>query len=123
MTLGPTTLTRISGASEAAMSPSGTLVYKAADPDAVLGWGEARDQFQPLLVEPKAYAYPRLSPDGRRIALTIGTGGRSDVWTYDIVTATPTRLSSSGTLNERPEWTPDGKRVLYRGDRGTRTAI
>ena len=46
VTLGPTTLTRISGASEAAMSPSGTLVYQAADPDAVLGWVEARDQFR-----------------------------------------------------------------------------
>jgi serine/threonine-protein kinase len=26
-------------------------------------------------------------------------------------------------LNERAEWTPDGTRVLYRADRGTRTAI
>jgi len=105
------------------MSPAGTLVYIAADPDALVGWVDARGRFQPVLTEPKAYAYPRLSPDGRRIALTIGSGGRSDVWMYDLAQPTLTRLTSSGTLNERPEWTPDGKRVLYRGDRGTRTAI
>jgi Tol biopolymer transport system component len=123
VTLGPTALTRISGASEAAMSTSGTLVYLAADPDALVGWVDARGRFQPVLDEARAYAYPRLSPDGRRLALTIGSGGRSDVWIYDLVQPTLTRLTSSGTLNERPEWTPDGKRVLYRGDRGTRTAI
>ena len=123
VTLGPTTLTRISGASEAAVSPTGTLVYLAADPNAVVGWVDVRRQFQPLLPEPKAFAYPRLSPDGRRIALTIGTGGRSDVWTYDLASATIVRLTSSGTLNERPEWSPDGARLLYRGDHGTRTAI
>jgi Tol biopolymer transport system component len=123
VTLGPTALIRISGASEAAVSPTGTLAYIAAAPDAVVGWVDARRQFQPLLADPKAYAYPRLSPDGRRLALAISTGGRADVWAYDIAQATPTRLTTSGTLNDRPEWTPDGKRVLYRGDRGARTAI
>jgi Periplasmic component of the Tol biopolymer transport system len=66
---------------------------------------------------------PRLSPDGTRIALSVGSGGRADVWVYDIASATPTRLSNSGTLNDRPEWTPDGKRVLYRADRASRTGI
>jgi serine/threonine-protein kinase len=55
--------------------------------------------------------------------MSIGGGGRSDVWIYDIASGTPTRLTSSGTLNDRPEWTPDGLRILYRTDRGERTAI
>ena len=33
-----------------------------------------------------------------------------------------TRLTSEGTSNDRPEWSPDGARVLYRTDRG-RSAI
>jgi len=123
VSLGPTVLTRIAGTSDAAMSASGTLVYQSANADAVVGWASPDHPFEPVLAEPKAYAYPRLSPDGKRIAMSIGTGGRSDVWVYDIASATPIRLTSSGTLNERAEWTPDGKRVMYRADRGRRTAI
>jgi len=121
--LGPTVQTRISGSSDAALSPTGTLVYQAANADALVGWVGSDRQFVPLMTETRAYAYPRLSPDGRRIAVAIGSGGRSDVWVYDIASATATPLTSSGTLNERPEWSPDGRRVLYRADRGARTAI
>jgi Tol biopolymer transport system component len=121
--LGPLVTTTIAGASEAALSPSGTLIYLPPTASTNLGWVDARGHFQPLLPDPQAYAYPRLSPDGRRIAMTIGTGGRSDVWVYDIAQGTSTRLTSSGTLNERPEWTPDGRRVVYRTDRERRTAI
>ncbi len=123
VTLGASVLTTIAGASEAALSPAGTLVYQAANAAGVVGWVGPQDQFQPLLGEPQAYSYPRLSPDGSRIAMTVGSGGRADVWVYDIASATPTRLTNSGALNDRPEWTPDGTRVLYRADRGNRTAI
>jgi serine/threonine-protein kinase len=121
--LGPTVRTRIAGNSEAVMSPTGTLVYQVANVDAVIGWVGFDGRFEPLLAEPRAYAYPRLSPDGSRVAVSIGVGGRSDVWVYDIAAGTLTRLTDSGTLNERPEWTPDGRSALYRADRGARTAI
>ncbi|MEP7326921.1 MAG: protein kinase [Gemmatimonadota bacterium] len=121
--LGPTAVTTISGASEAALSRTGTLIYQPADAGAALGWVDARGQFQPLLPSSQAYAYPRLAPDGRRVAMAIGTGTRSDVWIYDIASATLSRLTNSGTANDRPEWTPDGRRILFRADRGTRTGI
>ncbi|MEO8227125.1 MAG: protein kinase [Gemmatimonadota bacterium] len=121
--LGPNVLTTVAGASEAAMSPNGTLVYQSSNAAAIIGWADAAGRFQPVLNDPQIYTYPRLSPDGGRIAMAIGTGGRSDVWIYDFASATPTRLTNSGTLNDRPEWTPDGTRVLYRGDRGNRSAI
>jgi Tol biopolymer transport system component len=34
-----------------------------------------------------------------------------------------TRLTSDGTVNDRPEWTPDGKSVLFRSNRGRSNAI
>jgi serine/threonine-protein kinase len=123
VTLGPTVATTIAGASQAALSPSGTLIYQAPNVEAMLGWVDARGRFQALLPDVQAYAYPRLSPDGRRIAMAVGSGGRSDVWLYDLSSATPTRLTSAGTLNDRPEWTPDGQRVLYRTDRQARVGI
>ena len=76
-----------------------------------------------ILAEPRQYAFPRLSPDGRLIAVAIGAPGRRDVWLYDLSSQTMTRLTSEGSTNDRPEWSADSKRVLYRSDRTTRSGI
>lgn len=55
--------------------------------------------------------------------MTIGTDTRTDVWLLDLASGTPVRLSASGTVNERAEWTPDGKRVLYRSDASGKSAL
>ncbi len=121
--LGPTIATTLAGASMSAMSPTGTLVYRPATRDGTLGWVDLQGRFTPLLSKPEAYAFPRLSPDGKRIAVAVGSEGRSDILLYDLASRTPTRITNSGTQNDRPEWTPDGRRVLYRSDRGGPTAI
>jgi serine/threonine-protein kinase len=66
-----------------------------------------------VLATPKAYSFPRFSPDGNRIAVSIGSATSVDVWLYDIASKTPMRLTTDGARNDRAEWTPDGKRVLY----------
>ena len=53
---------------------------------------------------PSAYVYPRLSPDGTRIALTIADQ-EHDIWIWDLVRETPlTRL----TFGRRPRWVSPG---------------
>jgi hypothetical protein len=78
---------------------------------------------RPLLPDRGDYAFPRLSPDGRQLAITVGTTDHRDVWLAELSSGTLTRLTTEGTTNERPEWSPDGTRVLYRSDQLTRTAI
>ena len=121
--LGADVLTTLAGASEAVLSPNGTLVYQSSNAAGVLGWVDLQGRFEPVINDAKVYTFPRLSPDGSRIALSIVAGGRSDVWIYDIASATPMRLTNAGTLNDRAEWTPDGRQVLYRADKGARTGI
>ncbi|HET9066561.1 MAG TPA: protein kinase [Gemmatimonadales bacterium] len=121
--LGPTVVTTVVAGSQVAMSTTGTLVYQPADDDATLGWVDRDGRFSPLLSESQGYGYPRLSPDGDRIAVTFGATGRADIWLYDIASSTPTRLTNAGGVNDRPEWTPDGRRVVYRTDRNGRPAI
>jgi Tol biopolymer transport system component len=66
---------------------------------------------QPLTVPPRAYAGPRLSPDGKRLALyTQGTD--RNVWVGDLLRGTLTHLTTEGQ-NLQPIWTPDGQQLTF----------
>ena len=67
--------------------------------------------------------HPRVSPDGRRLSVQIPRpDGRYDVWVYDLASGTPTRLTTSGDV-DGPEWTPDGRRIIYTAPNGGRAAF
>jgi serine/threonine-protein kinase len=106
------------GTAKAALSLSGTLAYRGEAHASRIVLTNGRDPDEVVLSEPRAYAYPRFSPNGKRLAVSIEGGTRSDVWLYDLASLNSTRISSGGSANERPEWTPDGERVLYRSDEG-----
>ncbi len=106
-----------SGLARAALSHTGTLFYQSGTLVSDVVLVGARGDSRTLLEGAKEYAFPRLSPDAGRLAITEGTSGRRDVWVYELSSGTPTRLTREGVTNERPEWTPDGKRVLFRTDR------
>ncbi|MGE5732241.1 MAG: protein kinase domain-containing protein, partial [Gemmatimonas sp.] len=110
------------GQAEAALSASGTLVYASGGAQSRLVLADSSGD-TPLLPEVRDYGYPRYSPDGKRLAVAITSGATSDVWVYDFATRSFQRLSSGGSVNERPEWSSDGARVLYRSDRSRRSAI
>ncbi len=100
----------------AAVSRSGSVVYRtgavtsqlvtvdAAHPDAAP---------RALFTESRDYSFPRFSPDGKRIAVGIRDVNATDVWVYDLASGTPVRVSHGRGRNDRPEWTPDGRQVLY----------
>jgi serine/threonine-protein kinase len=69
---------------------------------------------RPFPAEPQAYIAPRLSPDGRRIAVEVDEPDlvNSDVWVYDVAQHTRTRITFDQSAH-RPIWTPDGKRIVY----------
>jgi Tol biopolymer transport system component len=59
---------------------------------------------------------PRVSPDGRRIAVRVGAssdvGTINDIYTLDLPTETFSRLTN-GQWNVVPVWTHDGKRIVF----------
>ncbi len=59
-------------------------------------------------------AYPRLSPDGTRLATTVtSTDGLGvDVWVDDLQRGTSTRLTNDGE-SHYAAWSPDGARVSF----------
>ncbi len=56
--------------------------------------------------------YPRISPDGRRLAMTIGQGNAGDLWVYNLGGQPPYPLALEGG-NGWPVWTPDGEKVAF----------
>jgi serine/threonine-protein kinase len=98
----------------AALSPSGVFAMMGGDNGSRLVLRDVAGVARPLLETPQDYGFPRYSPDGRKVAYSVGGNGGSDVNVFDVATATTSRLSTEPGLNDRPEWTPDGKRVIYR---------
>jgi serine/threonine-protein kinase len=108
----------LDGAAEFVVSRAGSLVYApgGSDPTArTLAWVDRRGNVEPLAAPARAYADPRVSPDGRRIAITV-RGQRDDVWTYDIASNTLTQLTFDG--GGAPTWSADGERVAFSASHG-----
>jgi hypothetical protein len=60
--------------------------------------------------------HPRLSPDGRSLALVVG----GELWKYDLDGRPPGKLTFDGALS--PIWSRDGRRIVYEGG-GTLRAV
>ena len=54
-----------------------------------------------------------LSPDGRRLALTINTPAGNDIWVKELDHGALSRLTGDAGSEIRPRWSPDGNSVLY----------
>ncbi|MGI8496329.1 MAG: protein kinase domain-containing protein [Gemmatimonadaceae bacterium] len=101
------------GAMVYAVSRGGTLAYLAGSPGFQLVELDRKGRERPLLTESARYIFPRVAPDGRRIAMAINDNtGRTDVWIYEIPSATLTRLTN-GLDNTSPAWTRDGRRLAW----------
>ena len=107
--------TDCNGDSPIYLSSSGALTYiRGALPSKVV-WTDASGAVHAIDNREERFANPRISPDGRRIAVTI-LGRQSDVWIYEIATSSWNKLTSGGN-NAHPEWTPDGSHIVFVSDR------
>ena len=97
------------------LSSSGALVYIRGTLPSTLVWLDASGTPRPIGSREEPFANPRLSPDGRRVAVTIEARQR-DIWIYEIANRTWNRLTSGGN-NSHPEWTADGSGIVFVSDR------
>ena len=99
------------------ISDDGTLVYVPGGVQATaartLVWVDRQGREEPLKAPPRVYVYPRLSPDGTRVAARRARPG-VDIWIWDLARETLTRFTFDPRPDTHPVWTPDGQRVLFR---------
>ena len=101
------------GSMHFSISREGSLAYVPGEAKAAQGtlvWVDRQGEAEPLPLPPDVYEDPRLSPDGRRLAVTVNT---SDIWVYDVARGTRIRLTYDDADDFEPVWTPDGTRVTF----------
>jgi dipeptidyl aminopeptidase/acylaminoacyl peptidase len=99
------------GVGQYGLSDPGSLAYVSGglkSQERRLAWVDRKGTEQTLPAPPHAYRTPRLSPDGRRIAVA---GVDADVWLYDVARDALTRLTFHDGMT--PEWSPDGRYVAF----------
>lgn len=67
---------------------------------------------------------PALSPDGKTIAFVVrkfdveGNTSARHIYTVAMDGGAPKQITTQGSLNERPKWTPDSKQIVFISNRG-----
>jgi serine/threonine-protein kinase len=108
-----------SGGAQYAVSSGGILVHRTGDSGPGVYpavWLDRDNLVAPLLTEPRAYVEARVSPDGRRLAMTELNGDNWDVWVYDLGRGTRTRLTFAPGIEGPAVWSPDGAELIYSSD-------
>ncbi len=98
------------------VSQTGVLVYQGSSAAgyASLTWFDRDGRVLRTLGEPREYSNPRLSPDGKQVAVDIVAPlGNIDIWTLDSGSGDSLRFTFDAALEALPAWSPDGGRIAF----------
>jgi Tol biopolymer transport system component len=103
-----------------AVSSSGVLGYVSGErKQSQLFWYGRDGKEQGKLGSTGSHEVVALSPDGQRVATSLGelNSPGNDIWIYELGRGTATRLTFEGVNSGVPVWTHDGKTVAYTTNR------
>ena len=102
-------------------SASGVLIYRTGRGDlSQLTWFDRQGKAGETVGEPSPFTTLEMAPDGKRAAVVrtdASRPGSMDIWTLEFGRGTSTRLTFGPNRSQNPVWSPDGKQIVYSGDR------
>jgi Tol biopolymer transport system component len=104
------------------VSWAGTMVFTKgpAASEVMVSRLSGDGRFSPVIEGAGAYLTPRISPDGKKLALLIENEGQRDLWIRDLGTGEMKRLTFDSESHNYPVWTPNGEFIMMEaGDPGT----
>jgi len=115
------------GSAAFAVSAAGALIYRTgeAGQPTQLQWFDRTGTPLERVGEPGRFRGLALSPDEKRVAMTRPSAdrGRSDVWTIQLATGVPTRVTFDPASDDDPVWSPDGLSLTFWSDRNGKYGI
>jgi len=100
-----------------AVSQNGTLVYVPGTDQGVhehsLVWVDRQGNETLVTKEKKDYRAPRISPDGKMVAMPIGDPSSNNVWTYDLEAQSLSRVTFEEPRNGTSIWSPDSEWLVF----------
>jgi len=102
-------------------SPS-VLVFQGGNTSSgwQLAWHDRSGKLLGSVGENAAYLWPAISPDGKKAVAAVVDPrvGTPDLWIFDLVRGTRTRLTFEPGQETNPIWSPDGGTIFFAADYG-----
>jgi eukaryotic-like serine/threonine-protein kinase len=105
-------------------SQNGILIYEPGSKTlgTDLSWLDRSGKMLGQVAERSFYkGSGRISPDGKHLAISMGDP-QADIWVFDLIRGSRTRLTFGGATHLAGSWSPDGQKVIYVRQEGA-TAI
>jgi serine/threonine protein kinase len=108
------------GYGQFSVSQAGVLAYNtgAGTPLSQMVWVNRNGQKLGTVGQPGYYSDPAFSPDGTKLAVSVGVAGKGDLWVYDLKRGTASRLTFNPADEISPVWSEDGSRIFFTSTRG-----
>ena len=102
-----------------AAGPGGTIAYRSRPEERHLTWFDREGRQTGVLGDSDSAqpGGPRMSPDGRTVAMPRTVDGNTDIWLLDVARATLRPLTRDPGGDGGPVWSPDGTRIAFHSDR------